>query len=211
MHESTETIMKLYLTFHNRTLSRKGFEYRIDANRNTSSYSIFKYQSFTKQLFNYLITVSSIWLFSQLTPSKERIKSPFFLPFSIHLNDSRLFATIHTFLLSIEHCNQVEDIFERPPNYVIFPCASLQQKDEEAAETMAKIEAFILSESKLFPPSPLFILPSPLAPLLLLLSPLIPTIYNNITNDGMWEVSDHEGEGKCFDLTQREIWSLHRW
>ena len=46
MHESTETIMKLYLTFHNRTLSRKGFEYRIDANRNTSSYSIFKYQSF---------------------------------------------------------------------------------------------------------------------------------------------------------------------
>jgi len=58
-------------------------------------------------------------------------------------------------------------------------------KDEEAAETMAKIEAFMLSESKLFPPSPLFILPSPLAPLLLLLSPLIPTIYNNIKNDGM--------------------------
>ena len=52
-------------------------------------------------------------------------------------------------------------------------------KGEDAAETMAKIEAFILSVSKLFPPSPLLLVPSPLAPpLLLLLLPLTPPIYN---------------------------------
>ena len=52
-------------------------------------------------------------------------------------------------------------------------------KDEEVADTIAKIEAFILSVSKLLLASPFLELPSPFELLLLLLSPLILTIYNN--------------------------------
>ena len=51
------------------------------------------------------------------------------------------------------------------------PMGTLDGLPLDAAETMAKMDAFILSVSKLFP--------SPLAPLLLLQSPLTPPIYNN--------------------------------
>ena len=50
-------------------------------------------------------------------------------------------------------------------------------KDGDPADTKAKMDAFMLSVSKLFPISEL-VFPSPLVPLLLLLWPLTPPIYN---------------------------------